>query len=79
MSPEELRQHLLGTLPDCELEVQGDGSHFELRAVGACFSGLNRVKRQQLVYKALGELIPSGAVHAIQIRALTPEEAAASS
>lgn len=76
MTPEELHSHLAGALQGCELQVAGDGSHFEVKAVGDCFEGLNRVKRQQLVYRALGDLISSGAVHAVQIRALTPQEAA---
>lgn len=77
MTPDELRDHLVTALPDCEIAVAGDGSHFELAVTGSCFEGLNRLKRQQLVYRALGELISSGAVHAVQIRALTPAEAAA--
>ncbi len=76
MTPGELQTHLAGALEGCELRVSGDGSHFEVEAVGDCFQGLNRVRRQQLVYRALGDLISSGAVHAVQIRALTPQEAA---
>jgi len=36
------------------------------------------VKRQQLVYASLGDLISSGAIHAVNIRTMTPAEAAAS-
>ena len=39
--------------------------------------GKNAVKRQQSVYAGLGDLISSGAVHAVTIFALTPAEAAA--
>lgn len=65
-----LQQHL----PDCEFHVQGEGSHYDIVAVGEVFAGLRPVKKQQLVYGALTEEIASGAVHAVNIRALTPEE-----
>ncbi|WP_260482794.1 BolA family protein [Sphingomicrobium flavum] len=48
-------------------------SHFSLLIESAAFEGLNRVARQRLVYKALGELMDAK-VHALQIRALAPGE-----
>jgi BolA protein len=49
-------------------------SHFSLLIESAAFSGLSRVSRQRLVYKALGELMESR-VHALAIRAVAPGEA----
>ncbi len=37
-------------LPDCEFHVQGEGSNYDIVAVGAVFDGLRPVKKQQLVY-----------------------------
>ena len=56
-----------------------DGSgetHWKLHIVSAGFTDLNRVARQRLVYKALGDLMDNP-IHALQIKALTPEEQAA--
>ena len=50
-------------------------SHFSLTVESAAFTGLNRVARQRLVYKALGELMDAR-VHALAIRAVAPGEAA---
>jgi BolA protein len=50
-------------------------SHFSLLIESAAFTGLNRVARQRLVYKALGELMDER-VHALAIRAVAPGEAA---
>ncbi|MCW3797937.1 BolA family transcriptional regulator [Sphingomonas sp. BN140010] len=50
-------------------------SHFSLLIEATAFAGLNRVARQRLVYKALGELMESR-VHALAIRAVAPGEAA---
>ncbi|KZX59520.1 cell division protein BolA [Halioglobus sp. HI00S01] len=65
-----LEQHL----PDCEFQVQGEGSNYDIIAVGSVFEGLRPVKKQQLVYGALSEEIATGAIHAVNIRTLTPAE-----
>ena len=49
-------------------------SHFDLYIVADAFDGLNLVKRHKLVYMMLGDLMPR--IHALQIRAQTPAEAA---
>lgn len=48
-------------------------SHFDLYIVADAFDGLNLVKRHQLVYMILGDIMPT--IHALQIRAQTPSEA----
>ena len=75
MDTEQVRALLRDGLPDCDVQVQGDGSHFDIVLVGARFEGLTPVRRQQAVYSVLGPTIRSGAIHAVNIRALTPAEA----
>ena len=48
-------------------------SHFTLEIESEAFAGKSRVERQRMIYKALGELMRER-VHALQIRARTPEE-----
>lgn len=72
---DELRQCVENAIAGATVEVSGEGNRFELRVVSDAFEGLGRVKRQQVVYGAIGEHIRSGAVHAVTIRALTPAEA----
>jgi BolA family transcriptional regulator, general stress-responsive regulator len=55
----------------------GDGSHLAARVVAARFRGLRTLERHRLVYAAAGDLL-SGALHALKVKAETPEEAAAS-
>lgn len=54
----------------------GGETHFNLVVVAESFTGLGRVARQRMVYAALAEEL-AGPVHALAIRALTPEEAKA--
>jgi BolA protein len=47
-------------------------SHFDLEVVAEAFDGLSLVKRHQLIYLLLGDVMPK--IHALQIRAFTPQE-----
>ncbi|MCB1695759.1 MAG: BolA family transcriptional regulator [Halioglobus sp.] len=69
-----VRQLLQDHLSDCEFHVQGEGNHYDITAIGAVFEGLRPVRKQQLVYGALGECIADGSVHAVNIRTFTPAE-----
>jgi len=61
-------------LEDCEFHVQGEGSHYDITAIGTVFDGLRPVKKQQLVYAALSDQIADGSIHAVNIRTYTPAE-----
>jgi BolA family transcriptional regulator, general stress-responsive regulator len=52
----------------------GGGGHYGLLIVAQEFSGKSALARHRLVYDALGELL-RGPIHALSIRALTPDEA----
>ena len=71
---EEIRSRVEQVLDDAEVSVAGEGNRFQIDVVSASFEGMSRVKRQQQVYAAIGELIASGAIHAVTIAALTPAE-----
>lgn len=49
------------------------GGHFYLTIVSAAFEGKTLVKRHQLVYGALGDMMRSD-IHALSIKAFTPSE-----
>jgi len=51
----------------------GEESHFELYIIAPAFEGLNVIKRQQLIYMILGDLMPQ--IEALQITSQTPDEA----
>lgn len=52
----------------------GGESHFNVYIVSEAFTGLGRVDRQRRIYQILAAEL-SGPVHALALRALTPEEA----
>ncbi|MDG2272513.1 MAG: BolA/IbaG family iron-sulfur metabolism protein [Halioglobus sp.] len=61
-------------MPECEFQVEGEGSRYDIVAIGAVFEDLRPVKKQQLVYAALTAHIADGSVHAVNIRTFTPQE-----
>lgn len=74
MQPEEIKQLIEAGLPGCEAIVQGDGSHFDVVAIGEVFAGKSPVKQQQAIYAVLGDRITSGEIHAVNIKCYTPAE-----
>jgi BolA protein len=53
--------------------ARGGGGHFRVVIVSDAFRGKTAVQRHQAVYAALGDAMRSE-IHALAIRALTPEE-----
>ena len=74
----EIIQKLIETgLPGAKAQVQGDdGVHFEATVVSEAFRGKLPLARHRLVYATLGDLM-GGAIHALQLRTQTPDEAGA--
>ena len=54
-------------------QVSGDGHHFEAVIVSQAFEGLNRVRRHQVVYSALGDRMREE-IHALSMKTVTPAE-----
>ncbi len=76
MDAETIRKLIETGLPGAEVQVQGDdGVHFEATVVSVAFSGKLPLARHRLVYATLGELM-GGAIHALALKTVTPEEAA---
>ena len=45
----EIRKPVLEAIPNCEVEVTGNGGHFEIRVVSAAFEGKNTLAKQRMV------------------------------
>lgn len=74
MEPEEVKKLILAGLPDCEVTVKGDGSHFDTIVVGEVFADKSLVAKQKLVYATVNDCITSGQLHALSIKTYTPSE-----
>ena len=74
MNPEDVKVLLENALADCEFQVESEGSHFNIVAIGEIFEGKRPVQRQQTIYAALNEEISSGVIHAVNMKIFTPSE-----
>ncbi|MBT3671872.1 MAG: BolA/IbaG family iron-sulfur metabolism protein [Porticoccaceae bacterium] len=74
MNPEDVTILLENALSNCQVEVDSQGSHFNVLVVGDLFEGKRAVQRQQLIYAVLNESISSGAIHAVNMKLFTPLE-----
>ena len=72
-TPAEVHKFIAAGLECTHLEVEGDGRHFFATIVTAEFEGLNRVRRHQRVYAALGDRMREQ-IHALSMKTLTPAE-----
>lgn len=62
------------TLSEAKATVSGAGNKIEVSVTSPDFAGLSPVKRHQLVYKIFSQQLSSGELHAISIKAFTPDE-----
>ncbi len=78
MTPEHVKTLLRTAFQEKDLislVVESDDQvHFEACIVSQCFEGQTKLKRQQRVYAALGDLIATGAIHALALKTYTSEE-----
>jgi acid stress-induced BolA-like protein IbaG/YrbA len=75
LDAETIRKLIEAGLPGARVQVQGDdGVHFEATVVSEAFAGKLPLARHRMVYATLGELM-GGAIHALALTTLTPEQA----
>jgi acid stress-induced BolA-like protein IbaG/YrbA len=74
--PEDIQGYIAQGLACEQLQVVGDGQHFEALIVSAAFVGKSRVQRHQMVYAVLGDRMREE-IHALSMKTLTPGEFAA--
>lgn len=74
MDPSEITHLIEAGFEDALVKVMSaDNTHFEALVVAEEFTGKRSLARHQLVYKCLGALV-GNEIHALSIKALTPEE-----
>jgi acid stress-induced BolA-like protein IbaG/YrbA len=64
-------------MPGAEVTVTGDGRHFEAVVVSPEFEGKSLIERHRLVMASVDAEIQSDELHALSIKAYTPEQWAA--
>lgn len=64
-------------IPEAEVTLvdkTGMMDHFQVRIISEAFAGKNLLDRHRLVQRSLDEPMKDGRIHALEIKAHTPEE-----
>jgi acid stress-induced BolA-like protein IbaG/YrbA len=77
MQASEVKQIILDQIDNIDVDVETDGHHYQVTAIGEIFDGLSPVKKQQLIYACLNKYILDGTIHAVVIKTFTPAQWAA--
>ena len=77
MQPSDVKKRIGAGIPGAEATVTADGTKYTAVVVSLEFEGKSMIAEQKMVYATVNEHIQSGAIHALTIKAYTPEEWAA--
>ncbi len=73
-----IKSRVVAAIPGCRVEAAGGGGHFTIEVVSDAFEGLNSLKKQRMVYRAIKDLMAGddAPVHAVDaLKTLTPSQA----
>lgn len=74
---ERVAERIRAALPDARVQVldlTGTDNHLEARVVSREFAGKSPIERHRMVYAPLRDWIEDDTVHALSVRAWTPEQ-----
>jgi acid stress-induced BolA-like protein IbaG/YrbA len=74
MTLDEIQAKLEAGIKDATVTMQGDGCNCSTVVVSSVFEGMSLLARQKMVLATVRENIDSGELHALTIKARTPEE-----
>ncbi len=74
MNSEDIKNLLQDAFPSCRIEVTENQGQFRVLVIGEEFKGVTEVVRQQKIYAPLTPHITTGRIHAVTVKASTPEE-----
>jgi acid stress-induced BolA-like protein IbaG/YrbA len=79
MNEQDLITRIKTIYPDAEISVSGENCNFEVNVTSPAFTEMKSLQRQRSILTLFNQEIASGELHALTVRAKTPEEMAASS
>lgn len=77
MTTDQIKQRILESFTDGHVEVvdlTGTSDHIQVLVVSTKFQGQSRIQRQRMVMDVFAPELKTGEVHALTIRAITPNE-----
>lgn len=75
MKPEYIETLIKAGMVGADVYVEGDGTHFSALVISEAFNGKSRIQKQQMVYDTVRMQLMDGSLHALSVKAMTPDEA----
>ena len=72
---DQIKNNIKKAIPNAQIEVVGNGRHFNITVISSEFEGKKPLAKQQLVYSAIASLMagPDAPVHAVDsLKTLIP-------
>lgn len=76
MDESEIINRIQGLYPEAVVDINGQDCNFEVYVVSALLAGKNTLQRQRSILDLFKEELKTGKLHALSIKARTPEEQA---
>jgi acid stress-induced BolA-like protein IbaG/YrbA len=78
ITADEIVKKIQSAIPGAEVRVQdtGGGDHWSAVVIAAAFEGKSRVEQHKMVQAPLKANIADNSIHALQLKTMTPAEAA---
>jgi acid stress-induced BolA-like protein IbaG/YrbA len=74
MNEQDLITRIKDLYPDAEISVAGESCSFEVNVTTPAFSDMKLLQRQRSILTLFNDEIASGELHALTVKAKTPEE-----
>ena len=74
MQIDEIKKMIEAGMPESQVTVTGDGSHFEALVISEQFEGKGMLQQHRMVYATLGDNIENAAIHALSMKTFTPAQ-----
>ena len=73
METDRVKAIIEAGMPGAQVEVTGDGRHFEAHVTSADFEGKSLIQRHRMVMETVKAEIASDELHALSIKTAVPE------
>jgi len=74
MTPDDVKTRIESGVADSEAIISGEGCNLEVTVISDTFDGMSMLAEQKMVFATVNDLITSGELHALAIKAFTKSE-----
>ena len=74
MTPEDVKARIESGVADSEAIISGEGCNLEATVISDTFEGMTMLAEQKMIFATVNDLIASGELHALAIKAFTKKE-----